>query len=210
MQHTLDNTEKALTEHREDYNDQAPEKVMEFEAPRTFDPKFASRTRFKVNTSLLWLVFEEHADEKVDLVLLPVLLAVYVCSSLDKSNLGNVRSLCCITVANLLADLCLGKAARHDTRYRQGPYRRQVRSTQRVLLHIVRSVQYVPFSQAALRTAIELTAFSGTDRLVCQANPHGESHDRLRHSLGHSRHRVRCHHQLPGRFRMPLFCRVGR
>ena len=53
MQHTLDNTEKALTEHREDYNDQAPEKAIEVEVARTFDPKFASRTRLKVNLSPL-------------------------------------------------------------------------------------------------------------------------------------------------------------
>ena len=53
MQSTLDNSEKAIVEHREDYNDQGPEKVVEVEVTRTFDPKFAARTRLKVSANAL-------------------------------------------------------------------------------------------------------------------------------------------------------------
>lgn len=74
---------------------------------------------------------------------MPLLTLIYLASSLDKSNLGNAKSLGMQGIMALLDRLVTHYQNRDDERHRQRSYRRDLRLAQLALLRELCSIQSV-------------------------------------------------------------------
>jgi hypothetical protein len=92
---------------------------------------------------------------------MPLLTLIYLASSLDKSNLGNAKSLGMQGIMAMLNRSITDYQQRHDERHRQRSYGRDVRLAQLALLRELCSVQSV--LPEVTRDQTELTRYySGT------------------------------------------------
>lgn len=115
---------------------------------------------------------------------------MYCCSSLDKSNLGNAKTL------GMIKDI--GGDPSGD-RY--------------ALLNAFYFISYAPFSQYwpfSGCTDLCLPEYSGSPRPPRQANQNGHGAVYLCNLLGHCRYELRRGDQFPGLVRVPILCRSGR